>query len=798
MRTRVLALATLLVAGAPVLAPVLAPVVPAARAETPKPPPYSYVYHGATIALAPSVRFVAVSAHSEIERGTPPVPLPDTAIDPRTTRSALRETGLTLFRVLTPVRPKGLDAPAVRDLVREALALGLDARPVFEQGRVLRIPAGDVLLGLEHDWTAERLRAALAGVAEALGIADVARVRDRTWSVRLDNAAGARVFAASRALSALDGAAYAEPNFVDLFDAPVLDPPALPPAPARLEFVDGLPLEPPPGARSLATWEKPHVEPPWVVEVEQHFESVDMAAWLSARAPESAKVVPGLSTNRAHGGRYSIYMTAADLAGHAKGPYPENVSNVLVSPPFTVDGPAYCELWFWARFEDPARDTRLPWDYGRVLLADGQNHEILYAVPIAPVSNSGDLAGEPTSDGGWQRLAFRLPVTLRFRPLRLAIQFVSDAGGNAEGLYVDDVRILSRPQQRMDFTPSDDPYAPEQFVLAPNVQVAGRPLPSEPAVHALAAWRLGLFRLDERVALLDDGVERAHPDLRIAEPDRDMEGTDEILPAGEPQFPEDRHGTACAGLVGAIANNRLGVAGIAPGVPLLPLRRGIDDTELALGIDDAVRHRARVLVVPWGWPGAPSSTLERALRDALDAGVTVVAAAGEAMPYGSGAGEVDFPCTLGGRGPVLCVGAASPSGEPKDASSMDGQYWWRSKSADRLPDLLAPGTNLFTTDRLTAPGYNDGTNDAATGITDAFSGTGAAACIVAGVAALVRAHDPALTPAELKRLVVGASIEIAKSARSGGTRLVYAEAAVRAALDSARARREAQSAKPAR
>ncbi len=783
-RAPVLACAALLAAAA------LETAAPAA-AEAPEPPPYSYLYHGATIALVPSTRWVAAFARTAAERGTPPVPPDGTVIDPRSAREALRARGLTLLRALVLERPKGLAVPPPRDLVRDVLAAQLAPRPVFEQGRVLRIPTDEVLIGLDEDWSKERLRAALVDVSESLGIVDVDRVRDRTWALRLKDANGARAFAASRTLAGVKGVQYAEPNFVDLFDPPGLPPPALPPAPAKLEFVEGRLLEPPPGARALATWERPHVEPPWELALEQHFESLDMSLWLAARAPESVKVAPALSTRHAHGGKRSINMTGADLAGRADGPYPENVSDFLVSPDFVVRGPAFCELWFRAQFENPAPDTRMPYDFGRVLLVDAQTNDIRYVVPLAPVSPSGDLARDPGSDDGWQRLVFRIPPALRSYGLRLVVQFVSDGSGAAEGLYVDDVRILTRPYRANGFKPSNDPYSPEQYVLAAGGQVAARPLPADPAVHAAAAWSLGLFHLEERVALLDDGVERSQPELLFAEPDRDMEGSEEILPAGDPLYPEDRHGTACAGVLGAIANNELGIAGVAPGVPLLPLRRGADDVQLALGVDDAVRHRARVLVVPWGWPGAPSRTLERALLEAVDAGVTVIAAAGEAVPYGSRANEVDFPCVLGGRGPVVCVGAASPAGEPKDASSVDGQSWWRSKSGDRLPDLLAPGTNLLATDRVGVRGYNDGTNDVGSGYTDAFAGTGAAACVVAGVAALARAHDPELTPAELKRLLVGTSTEVAKSARSGGTRLVDAEAAVRAAIESARARREA-------
>ena len=119
------------------------------------------------------------------------------------------------------------------------------------------------------------------------------------------------------------------------------------------------------------------------------------------------------------------------------------------------------------------------------------------------------------------------------------------------------------------------------------------------------------------MALLDDGVERNHPDLAFWEPVKDDEesdddaradgdsapGEEELFP-GEPVSPEDRHGTACAGVLGAIANNGIGIAGVAPGALLLPLHRGIDDLSIVRAIDAAVEHGAHVLVIPWGWTGA--------------------------------------------------------------------------------------------------------------------------------------------------------------------------------------------------
>ena len=141
--------------------------------------------------------------------------------------------------------------------------------------------------------------------------------------------------------------------------------------------------------------------------------------------------------------------------------------------------------------------------------------------------------------------------------------------------------------------------------------------------------------------------------------------------------------------------------------------------------------------------------------------------------------------------PLVCVGAASPAGEPKSVVSSDGVPWWSSKTGDREPALLAPGTWLLATDRRQAPGYNDGAEGLGAGWTARFGGTGAAACVVAGVAALALAKDPLLTPAELKALLLRTAGEARSASGRRGDRVVDAEAAVRAAVESAERRRPA-------
>jgi subtilisin family serine protease len=375
-------------------------------------------------------------------------------------------------------------------------------------------------------------------------------------------------------------------------------------------------------------------------------------------------------------------------------------------------------------------------------------------------------------------------------------------------MFVDDIRVLYSSGDGGDPF-SRDPAAGQQYEIMPRGQIASRPTRSDPKSNAAAAWSVGVPKKnDVIVALLDDGVERDHPDLAFWEPVKDEEGESknairrvgdavilEEFPAGEPVTPQDRHGTACAGVLGAVANNGIGIAGVAPGALLLPLHRGIDDLSIVYAIDTAVEIGAHVLVIPWGCSGAAPELITRAIIDAIDAGVTVVAAAGDGVhrPYSD---AVNYPCVLSASTALICVGASSIAGEPKGPASADGLYWWRSMEDQMGPDLLAPGTWLHATDRQGPLGYNDGAQNVPSDFTDEFAGTGASACYVGGVAALMFARDPLLQPVELKDLITTTARRIpSNTGRRNETRLVQPTAAARAAIESA-ASREKESEPP--
>lgn len=176
---------------------------------------------------------------------------------------------------------------------------------------------------------------------------------------------------------------------------------------------------------------------------------------------------------------------------------------------------------------------------------------------------------------------------------------------------------------------------------------------------AASAWRLAELRgvatgRDVRVAVIDSAVDAAHPDLAGQVTAR------QDFVAGRPGAAE-RHGTAVAGVIAAIADNQLGMAGVAPGARLMALRacwqRSAEETvcdtlSLAKALHFAVERGAQVINLSLGGP--PNVLLGRLIDVATARGVVVVGAVDPALAGGG------FPASH--RGVVAVATEGGPPG----------------------------------------------------------------------------------------------------------------------------------------
>ncbi len=263
-----------------------------------------------------------------------------------------------------------------------------------------------------------------------------------------------------------------------------------------------------------------------------------------------------------------------------------------------------------------------------------------------------------------------------------------------------------------------------------------------------SAYDAGFTGQGVRVAILDTGIDLTHPDLV---PNLDVGLGKNCMTAGPPQDGHG-HGTHVAGIIAA-ADNGLGVVGVAPHARLVPFKVLDDsgsgewsnlicaiDTLTAYATDNDPTNDIRVANMSLGDVGTIGTCTDGGVREAIcksvAAGVTYVAAAGNSTVDVSGFIPAAFP-------EVIAVSAVTDlDGEPGGL----GGCWLFFFYCD---DTLAEFSNFGTRIDVTAPGTQI-TSDWTGGGYATEMGTSMASPHVAGVAALLLAAFPNLTPADVR------------------------------------------------
>jgi len=183
------------------------------------------------------------------------------------------------------------------------------------------------------------------------------------------------------------------------------------------------------------------------------------------------------------------------------------------------------------------------------------------------------------------------------------------------------------------------------------------------------------------VAVIDSGVDADQPDLAgRVEPGIDLVDGDDVADDGY------GHGTHVAGIIAAESDNGIGMAGIAPGARILPVRV-LDDEgngdyrRTAEGIRWAVDHGAQVLNLSVTL-AHDDERVREAVAYAREHNVVMVAAAGNRRCPEHGTNDTVYPAAYPG---VLGVGAAGESGQVAGFSSCGPWV-----------DLVAPGVGIIS------------------------------------------------------------------------------------------------------
>jgi serine protease AprX len=278
------------------------------------------------------------------------------------------------------------------------------------------------------------------------------------------------------------------------------------------------------------------------------------------------------------------------------------------------------------------------------------------------------------------------------------------------------------------------------------------------------------------VAVIDSGISNSHADLLGWNGQSRVVGWMDFVNGQTLPYDDLGHGTHVAGIIGGSGLNSLGLhAGIAPGVKLVGLKvlnhqgAGVISDVIA-AIEHAIANRAthniRVINMSVGASVTESykvDPLALAAKRAVDAGIVVVAAAGNRGRDAQGR-TIYGGITAPGNAPwVLTVGGSSTEGTTVRYDDVIGGYSSRGPTAvDYLakPDLVAPGTGIVSLADPLSAFYATKANflvrgALATGYKPYLSltGTSMAAPVVSGTVALMLQANPNLTPNLVKAIL---------------------------------------------
>ncbi|HEX5430183.1 MAG TPA: S8 family peptidase [Patescibacteria group bacterium] len=272
-----------------------------------------------------------------------------------------------------------------------------------------------------------------------------------------------------------------------------------------------------------------------------------------------------------------------------------------------------------------------------------------------------------------------------------------------------------------------------------------------PKIRAPEAWNYTHGSASVVVAIVDTGIHSSHLDLNDG---RVVAGFDmttgEIIPANS-DSDDNGHGTAVAGVIGAIPNNQKGISGINWVVSMMPVKvlnsegKG-DISVIAEGIMWAADHGADVINLSLGGSGFPnSSDLANAVSYAYSKGSLVIAAAGnDKADQGLNLDQNPvYPvCEDNGQNMVLGVAASDISDRKSDFSNF----------GINCVDITAPGQEILTTAFFPS--------DPSDNVLIYASGTSLATPVVAGVAALIKSENPSMTNAQIRDLILNTADNI--------------------------------------
>ncbi|MCM8793714.1 MAG: S8 family serine peptidase, partial [Candidatus Omnitrophica bacterium] len=357
-----------------------------------------------------------------------------------------------------------------------------------------------------------------------------------------------------------------------------------------------------------------------------------------------------------------------------------------------------------------------------------------------------------------------------------AIKLLSELEG-IEADYNDMIPVIllgekttPTPQPSSSPTATPEPTPTPPPVTAPNDPEFGKQW-ALPLMQVPKAWEvLSLYFADRfthsagiagassvKIAVVDTGADLNHGDLQAhIDTNLDKDFVNEDNEADDESG--NSHGTHVAGIMGALINNRTGIAGVVPNPQLIIVKalkeeRSLTDAAtIAEAITYAVKTQAKVILFPWGTHKnlLKNKILRSALKSAFKSEALLIA------PAGNHAKPVLYPAKYKR---IFCVAGSNKEDglwitqTPDNTGSsnpLDQDYnpWFGENYQTALGkqiDIFAPAGDYETNEDIYSTikgGYGY------------LAGTSMASAFVAGVAGLALSVAPYLNKYELRNLII--------------------------------------------
>ena len=283
-----------------------------------------------------------------------------------------------------------------------------------------------------------------------------------------------------------------------------------------------------------------------------------------------------------------------------------------------------------------------------------------------------------------------------------------------------------------------------------------------------SAWTITTGNSNIKIAILDTGVDTLHEDLIVNMLDGFdgfANGTSDTHGYPSLDFNDESHGTSCAGIVAAEANNNLGIAGIAYDCKIIPVRIFYhQDYGSSIGVRPTTSTNAMLTGTAYAWRTSNADIMSvsaglapiyigylnidtQLINDEINEAYTAARSGkGVAMFFSTGNDNADAVLWPGYLPTTIGVGASSMCDERKSPSDCSNENWWGGNYGNGL-DFVAPGVNITTTDISGNIGYTTGN------YTYSFNGTSSSCPNSAAVGALLLSVNEDLSSNDVRHIL---------------------------------------------